>query len=187
MLSTCPHGKNPLERPARYGFPGMFPEMLPDRFPDKLPERFPEMFPDRLPDMRVLGGAPSLDAGEANGEFEIHPELGWIRVMDELLEWWPPPIEGWRGEAVVEQLPSRRSPPSVISPAKVQLKLVLRFPPVGKRVRRLTPIPGCLRECCRLLEGCEKPCHTTSITYEYLQSTIRRNWPCMQNSTVRKY
>lgn len=131
-------GRKPVESPARYGMEPC--------------------------ERRPLGGPPSLDAGDANGELEMQPEP--MSVMDEELEWWPPalvapPMEWWRGDAVVEQLPSRRSPVSAMRFASVQLKPVLSVDGGGMSCIRLWCTGftlWCRSECCRLLDGCENPC-----------------------------
>lgn len=100
-----------------------------------------------FPESLTLGAPPSLEAGDANGGVEKLLELGFMSVMEELLECWPMCL----GDAVVEQFPSRISPPSAINPASVQFSPEvcsarwLWLP--GSSVSLLPELACCLKEC----------------------------------------
>lgn len=72
-----------------------------------------------------------------------------------------------RGDAVVEQLPSRSSPASAINPANVQLNPAVACCKgccVGSSVSLLPDAACCRNECCKLLDGVCNPCNSATPT-----------------------
>lgn len=85
-----------------------------------------------------------------------------------------------RGDAVVEQLPSRSSPASAINPASVQLNPAVACCKgccVGSSVSLLPDAACCRNECCKLLDGVCNPCNSTTPTS---YGHVNIFWQCQQ-------
>ena len=86
-----------------------------------------------------------------------------------------------RGDAVVEQLPSRSSPASAINPASVQLNPAVacccKGCCVGSSVSLLPDAACCRNECCKLLDGVCNPCNSTTPTS---YGHVHIFWQCQQ-------